>query len=163
MARDYYRDPVSGNLIAKAVKVEDTLPIGFEGEIPDGTPIPEGWVEVDDPNEYSTDEIKIGTWIDGKPLYRKVYTGTISTEGTNYNYNDITGLSNTIDQIVGFGGYANNNQTGGNRISNSIPNMWINATYFPIEHRIRIYSYDKTWFAIGTSYYLVVEYTKTTD
>ena len=26
-------------------------------------------------NNYSTNEVKIGTWIDGKPLYRKVITG----------------------------------------------------------------------------------------
>ena len=29
-------------------------------------------------NKYSTDEQIIGTWIDGKPLYRKVIEGTLS-------------------------------------------------------------------------------------
>lgn len=31
---------------------------------------------------YSTDEIRIGTWIDGKPLYQKTFTGTVSSNGT---------------------------------------------------------------------------------
>lgn len=30
---------------------------------------------------YSTDEIRIGTWIDGKPLYQKTFTGTVSSDG----------------------------------------------------------------------------------
>lgn len=38
-------------------------------------------------NYYSEDEIHVGTWIDGKPLYRKVFTGTsigsISLSGLN--------------------------------------------------------------------------------
>ena len=100
MARDYYRDPVSGNLIAKAVKVEDTLPVGTEVDY-DGTDIPEGWVEVDDPNEYSTDEKRIGTWIDGKPLYRKVISTTSATTiGTE---TDVATLKN-VDTLVSYKG-----------------------------------------------------------
>jgi hypothetical protein len=34
-------------------------------------------------NAYSTDETKIGTWIDNKPIYRKVVTGTLPA--TNYS------------------------------------------------------------------------------
>lgn len=37
---------------------------------------------------YSTNETKIGTWINGKPLYRKVFTGTmpqVQTDGTFVN------------------------------------------------------------------------------
>jgi hypothetical protein len=47
MARQYYKDSTTGQMKPLGVKVEDTLPVGFEGDIPDGTPIPEGWVEVD--------------------------------------------------------------------------------------------------------------------
>ena len=46
---------------------------------------------------YSTTEQVIGTWIDGKPLYRKIYTGTfptVTTDGTQQTKTiDITGLS----------------------------------------------------------------------
>ena len=38
------------------------------------------------PDSYSTEEKLIGTWIDGKPLYRKVFTGTApSSAGVNTN------------------------------------------------------------------------------
>lgn len=30
---------------------------------------------------YSTEEQRIGTWIDGKPLYQKTFTGTVSSNG----------------------------------------------------------------------------------
>lgn len=38
----------------------------------DGDEIPEGYEEVENPNSYSTEEKVVGTWIDGKPLYREV-------------------------------------------------------------------------------------------
>lgn len=40
-------------------------------------------------NNYSTDEQKIGTWIDGKPLYRKCfkYSGTEWQNGYFINHN----------------------------------------------------------------------------
>lgn len=50
---------------------------------------------------YSTDEVRIGTWIDGKPLYRKITTGivlpqTISTASTRYP----SGIKDEIDTMV---------------------------------------------------------------
>ena len=39
-------------------------------------------------NTYSTNELKIGTWIDGKPIYRKTITTTstsITTDITNFD------------------------------------------------------------------------------
>lgn len=96
MARDYYRDPVSGNLIAKTVKVEDTLPVGTEVDY-DGSTIPEGWVEVDDPNEYSTTETVVGKWIDGRDIYKKtVVFHTISIVNNAYFNHNIP----NIDEII---------------------------------------------------------------
>lgn len=44
------------------------------------------------PDSYSTEEKLIGTWIDGKPLYRKVFTGTtpssLSVDTTLIDLND---------------------------------------------------------------------------
>ena len=40
---------------------------------------------------YSTSEIKVGTWIDGKPIYRKVFSFTTPTGNTDYVIN--TGIS----------------------------------------------------------------------
>lgn len=52
------------------------LPIGTEAYY-DGSSAPTGWQEVDD---YSTSEVNTGKkWIDGKTIYRKVYTGTLAS------------------------------------------------------------------------------------
>ncbi len=50
---------------------------------------------------YSTDEQLIGRWIDGKPLYQKVITGTLpncTTEGTVVSKNEQHGIAN-VDLI----------------------------------------------------------------
>lgn len=57
----------------------DVLPVGTEVDIDSTATIPAGWEEVDNKYEiYSTDERCIGRWIDGKPLYRKVLSYSIS-------------------------------------------------------------------------------------
>lgn len=53
-------------------------------------------------NEYSTTETVIGTWIDGKPLYRKVYSIT-SPSSANANYADLSSLN--IETTVHLYGY----------------------------------------------------------
>ena len=60
------------------VKAGDTLPIGTIVTY-DGDTVPSGYEEV---NSYSTTEVKTGdTWIDGKPIYRKVITAQMATAG----------------------------------------------------------------------------------
>lgn len=49
---------------------------------------------------YSENEVKIGTWIDGKPLYRKVFTITNLTS-SNTNLVDVSGLSIDFAKISG--------------------------------------------------------------
>lgn len=50
---------------------------------------------------YSTAETRIGNWIDGKPLYRKVITGTIDASNTAGTYKEtyIT-YGNNVDETV---------------------------------------------------------------
>ena len=43
-------------------------------------------------DKYSTDEIVIGTWIDNKPLYRKVLVNTLSNENNMFSLSSV-GLS----------------------------------------------------------------------
>ena len=51
---------------------------------------------------YSTDEIKIGTWIDGKPLYRKIYTIS-NPQNSNTNYVNLASLNiATVVNLKGF-------------------------------------------------------------
>ena len=62
-------------------------------------------------NIYSTSETRIGTWIDGKPLYRRIISDTLGT--TNGSWKGITiTTSNYIKKVVSITGmfeYANGN------------------------------------------------------
>ena len=65
------------------VKTLDSLPTGAIVDY-DGTTLPDGWVEY---NDYSESEINTGkSWIDGKPIYRKVV--------------HINGLPNSTTKII---------------------------------------------------------------
>lgn len=63
----------------------------------DGNTIPAGYEEVNGFDNYSTTEQRIGTWIDGKPLYRivkQITTRTISTDNQGANESiDLTALN----------------------------------------------------------------------
>ena len=55
---------------------------------------------------YSTEETRIGTWIDGKPLYRKVYDNLIFPTTTGIN-KDILRLPSEIDNVIALQGFLN--------------------------------------------------------
>ena len=55
---------------------------------------------------YSIAETRIGTWIDLKPLYRKVFTGTLGAAGDNGAINLTSYNIDTITNIYGFYGYS---------------------------------------------------------
>ena len=105
---------------------------------------------------YSTNEVRIGTWINGKPLYRKVYNFTTSTVTS---FNNIAEILN-ID-IKNFGGklkgVSNGNQypiigfhsSSGN---NSMPYTSGTALQYYVSDYQTQYDVE-----------LIIEYTKTTD
>lgn len=108
-------------------------------------------------NNYSTEETVIGTWIDGKTLYRKVILiGTVSTTETDTPVN-IPNLD-TIKKIEG-GGYMSN--------GHFLPWNFENAGGFVSCY----YSIQKSTIrtiASAVSYeihncFAIIEYTKTTD
>ena len=55
--------------------------------------------------EYSTNEIRVGTWVDGRPIYRKVYTEirTPSISRSWYVVKDDTNI--TFDKILRIDGH----------------------------------------------------------
>ena len=111
---------------------------------------------------YSTDEQVIGKWIDGKPLYRKVYTGT-KVSGHNKTFT----LSERNIDYVNFYGFITGNQgtTEGayqfpiNYYENS--NAFIRANIHRKYMNLIIVSAESPYF--NGDYIIVVEYTKTTD
>ena len=107
--------------------------------------------------KYSTTEEVIGTWIDGKPIYRKTFNN-ISVTSSEYSVIPIaTGL--TIDNLINISGYLVNN------------GRWIiplNSIDIKYANMARV-SYDKqtsslelvtqNWTGTAT---VTIEYTKTT-
>ena len=76
----------------------ENLPVGtevdFTGDVSD---IPAGWEQVDD---YSTTEVNTGkTWIDGSPIYRKVFTG--NWDGTGEKAISL-GTNDILHNVYGF-------------------------------------------------------------
>lgn len=144
------------------VKVGDTSPIGLVADY-DGSVVPDGWEEVTDPNEYSTTEQVVGKWIDGKPLYRKVITGSSTNVDTLFNIDH--NISNpemyriTGDSFIRIGAssfpvnYPSGNTT---NLDKRIIYSVMNAT------KIQLYvgSYLQS---SGYEYCFVIQYTKTTD
>lgn len=144
----------ASNFTDLVVKVGDTLPIGTEVDY-DGQTVPAGWQEVDDPNVYSTAEKRIGTWIDGKPLYRKVFKGNFSDQLPEYVKGDINTTNLNIDKPIKYNGYID--YLNPVPIFSSIGRM----IYLPSQNIMRVYNTEQAYYQ--TDYYLILEYTKTTD
>ena len=99
---------------------------------------------------FTTEERVIGTWIDGKPIYRKVFIGTRSTSPVNLT------SEGHYNEIINYYGYFVNGQE-------KLPiHMPYNNTNFIIvlinNNNIRLEQYG---YASGTDYKIVIEYTKT--
>lgn len=110
-------------------------------------------------NEFSTAEVRVGTWIDGKPLYRCVISTTTATAGTEKR-TDISNLN--VDKLI-LNGF----------INTSTLNIPLNA-YFSSSNYIFTYwnntpNYNQIRTTVSDSIYAntelvyILEYTKTTD
>lgn len=117
---------------------------------------------------YSTEEVKTNkTWIDGKPIYRKVFTGTLPTAASystyvslyfdisDTNYDTPVDIYGSIDQADGFAFWSLNwyNHVAG---ASAITNI-NNDTSNKIQVR-----HNCNWLS-DQPVFVVFEYTKTTD
>ena len=107
---------------------------------------------------YSTEELVIGTWIDGKPIYRRVFFNYFNDEYNNwYSIGNIANLK-TVIKVAGMIKQKND----GNFIDfprcstfdNTSSDLYVNGSTGEVNVRIGK--------ATG-ELYLIVEYTKTTD
>lgn len=110
---------------------------------------------------YSTNEQVIGTWVDGKPLYRKVLNfGSLPNAGTK----DISVGSTNINQVIDLRGFAFNSAGATMPLPyphNSNVTQNVTMSYSGGSNGV-IYvatESDRSSF----SAYVIVEYTKTTD
>ena len=118
---------------------------------------------VDNSNSYSTQEVKTGgTWIDGKPIYRKVLTATLQTDEEVLNLT----ISPQMKSLVSIQGILSKGNT-----DFVIPYCFIDGsstfqiyTYCQGQNLfIRPRSSDGTYFTAGCTIRAILEYTKTTD
>lgn len=152
-----YRDPDTGELKDIYVKASDTLPIGAEVDY-NGTEVPSGWEEVDNPNDYSIDEKVVGKWIDNKPIYRKVIVHSFQSIESSSNYIDYQ-IAHNIDnlgQVINLRMFSS--------LNNYFPyvsmsGLWtvpvnVTAEYVILRH-------TDNWGS--RKFIIILEYTKTTD
>lgn len=125
-------------------------------------------------NVYSTEETRIGTWIDGKPLYRKVFTfsdpgGTADTEVDAINLSENGIEADTLKRIEGYvlnyrGGSINDAG-----IAYPIPRYWMYGSaqyvsfYIRASYANRFITLQRNASTSGVYYMFICEYTKTTD
>lgn len=108
-------------------------------------------------NTYSTTEQPIGTWINGKTIYRKVLTGTSTSNTTSINVSSLNiefpiSMNIIIHNTNGNWVFGNYLQTSG---SDSF-NMYMHENFGTV------YLRPGSSYAFGP-YWLILEYTKTTD
>lgn len=107
---------------------------------------------------YSTEEVRIGTWIDGKPLYRRTFS---FTSGSSTNATVISNASFVDTMINLYGAFRGNPSTAQLCINkpidvNATISVWINGEGDFVYKVSNSAYYEKpAWFT--------VEYTKTTD
>lgn len=113
-----------------------------------------------DPNDYSTTEKIVGSWIDGKPLYQKtINTGALPNNTTKI----VAHNASSVKRIISAEGYAYNSNSG-----NSKPIMFVGTdSNNNLGVRILISDTHITIGSVGdnsafTESYVTIKYTKTT-
>lgn len=114
---------------------------------------------IDTIRSYSTEETIVGTWIDGKPIYRKVFTDPNNSWSANdniigniTNFKEPTSIKAIAFNDMGLSGWVENNEAGEFRC----------YAYIKSNGEVHFYRNDVR---DGTSYpkKVIIEYTKTTD
>lgn len=112
-------------------------------------------------DNYSTTEQVIGTWIDGKPLYRRVFT----YQGAIGNSNVEIGTIASVDKIVDIGGSAGWSSGAGVQ---SLSSNAVNSSSLEVIGLNYSFQTSKLYIGSNTSWsnakiIAIVKYTKTTD
>lgn len=107
---------------------------------------------------YSTEEKRIGTWIDGKTLYRKVYDG-IALSGSETIVEQTSGI--TVQKIYGYLVHTTNKSIqviGAYRAMDtaSTSRVFWDGTYVKVQG-------GTDWQTGQYTARVIIEYTKTTD
>ena len=129
--------------IMEYTKPQDEVASGY---IPDNLPR-----QLDN---YSTEEQIVGKWIDGKPIYRKVFSGST---GTGTNLSSVLLNNGSIEKIINC--YGNVKGASDEQLSVLSDKQ---ALLLSANHTTLTYFFNNSD-SYSYSYEIVVEYTKTTD
>lgn len=109
--------------------------------------------------EWNGSEQIIGTWIDGKPIYRKTFEiGTPSAKSVYYQHN----ISNLGTVIKAYGSFLRSSTN----IQNLIPGNYTNWESWLYDFGAATFTLkfsDNQWNNGVSNCFIVLEYTKTTD
>lgn len=110
----------------------------------------------DNKDEYSTEEIRIGTWIDGSPIYRKVISCNFGTLSTNWQI--LTPVPDGFKQLINLRAVNNYSILGRNKIYPTYEdsNWFISFDVDSSNTNITVIGHGYNDFDI----YLIIEYTK---
>lgn len=114
---------------------------------------------------YSTTEQVVGTWIDGKPIYRKVFTGNM-TNTTNEWVNLEKCNLNNVENIIDISGTIKNTSSDRRVLPTSAyenTSYYCTFSYLGQTDYLQCYVNGWTYTTFGFKYIVVIEYTKTTD
>jgi len=114
---------------------------------------------------YSFDEVEIGTWVDGKAIYRKVITGTLATEsGNSIVFADVSELN--IEKMINlYGNMIGNQNTVQTTLqfsNNRTDGLFgaINMAYNMDKKTIDYHFLNNKGNYSGCTAYVILEYTK---
>lgn len=108
---------------------------------------------------YSTDERVVGTWIDGKKIYQKTYTGTSSQlETLIENRLDIEHIIDCIIILNAYDGYHASNRCWNPKGTPTVTIDWDFSPSKNLHLLLGEYYQGHT-----NTYYMTIQYTKTTD
>ena len=153
--------------IIKTLKNGQWTPVNSVTSLGTATPSTAGLMSASDKEklnnvtEYSTDEVVVGTWVDGKPIYRKCFTVTSpSALNTSTNVVDITDLhiDNMISDYFSIVSVGHNISSSTNN-SNAI--MFVRLNFNDTGDWLTMLVSNSGYLSSPTI--IVIEYTKTTD
>lgn len=106
---------------------------------------------------YSTNEVRIGTWINGKPIYRKVYSITSNITFTPNTWVGVVyNIEEPIETLVN--GYFKHEPSG-----TSVIDGYMGFLYNRSYNNIQALNTRSISFESVAPHYMIAEYTKTTD
>lgn len=111
---------------------------------------------------YSTEEQRIGTWIDGKPIYKRTFVVSRDADSSEFYQNFITGLY--PDCLVNAYGFFKTT-AGDMRIigGSEAPNGTNETTRILVNGTNGNVAIQGHAFSEARTFYITIEYTKTTD